>query len=178
MKNLTIQAALALLAVTTAFAQDVPISERQARPTTDAVSQGVIYQINPRAFTEEGTLNAAAQKLPKLAELGVTIAYLCPVFVSDDDMRQEFWSPRQKASGMNNPRNPYRMKDFYHVDPEYGTDEDLKAFVEAAHASGLKVMLDMVYLHCGPTAVFIESRPDFVKRNAQGKIENAGWSFP
>jgi len=180
MKNLTIQAAIVLLTATAVFvqAQDVPISERQARPTTDAVSQGVIYQINLRAFTEEGTLNAAARRLPKLAELGVTIVYLCPMFVSDDDLRQEFWSPRQKASGMNNPRNPYRMKDFYHVDPEYGTDEDLKAFVDAAHASGLKVMFDMVYLHCGPTAVFIESHPDFVKRNPQGAIENAGWSFP
>jgi len=178
MKKLIIQAAIILLTATSTLAQEIPISERQARTTTDDVTQGVIYQINARAFTEEGTLTAAAQRLPKIAELGVTIVYLCPIFVADDDMRQEFWSPRQKASGMNNPRNPYRMKDFYHVDPEYGTDDDLKAFVADAHALGLKVMLDMVYLHCGPTAVFIESHPDFVKRNAQGVIENAGWSFP
>ncbi len=178
MKKLMILTTLALATATLSFAQEMQISQRRARPTTDAVTKGVIYQINTRAFTKEGTLNAAAKKLPKLAELGVTIAYLCPVFVADDDERQEFWSPRQKASGMNNPRNPYRMKDFYHVDPEYGTDDDLRAFVANAHALGLKVMLDMVYLHCGPTAVFIETHPDFVKRDAQGKIENAGWSFP
>jgi glycosidase len=79
---------------------------------------------------------------------------------------------------MNNPRNPYRMKDFYHVDPEYGTDQDLKDFVAAAHALKLRVMLDMVYLHCGPKAVFIASNPDFVKRADDGKVKNAGWSFP
>ena len=95
--------------------------------------------------------------------MGVTVLYLCPVFVSDDDMNRDNWSPRQKASKMNNPRNPYRMKDFYHVDPEYGTDADLKAFVDEAHRLGMRVMLDMVYLHCGPKPVFLEEHPDFVK---------------
>ena len=161
-----------------ASAQETPLNEREARPTTDAVTQGVIYQINLRAFTPEGTLAAAQEKLPSLAELGVSIVYLCPIALSDDDMRQEFWSPRQKKSGMNNPRNPYRIKDYYAVDPEYGTDADLQSFVDAAHSLGMKVMLDLVFLHCGPTAVFIEKRPDFVKRAATGEIENAAWGFP
>ena len=79
---------------------------------------------------------------------------------------------------MNNPRNPYRIKDYYAVDPEYGTDADLQAFVDAAHALEMKVLLDMVYLHCGPGAVFIEKRPHFVKRGASGEIVNEAWSFP
>ena len=166
-----------MTAATLAVAQ-TPLNQQQARPSPAWLTGGVIYQIQPRAFTPEGTLKAAQARLPRLAELGVTIAYLCPIFVSDDDMDQAFWSPRQKKSGMNNPRNPYRMKDFYHVDPEYGTDQDLKDFVAAAHALKLRVMLDMVYLHCGPKAVFIESNPDFVKRSDDGKIKNAGWSFP
>ncbi len=156
----------------------VPLHQRQARPSPAWLTDGVIYQIQPRAFTPEGTLKAAQARLPKLAELGVTVLYLCPIFVADDDMDQAFWSPRQKKSGMNNPRNPYRMKDFYHVDPEYGTDQDLKEFVAAAHVLKLRVMLDMVYLHCGPKAVFIASNPDFVKRADDGKVKNAGWSFP
>ena len=159
-------------------AAEVPLNQRQARTSPAWLTGGVMYQIQPRAFTPEGTLKAAQERLPKLAELGVTVLYLCPVFVADDDMDLTFWSPRQKKSGMNNPRNPYRMKDFYHVDPEYGTDQDLKAFVAAAHALKLRVMLDMVYLHCGPKAVFIASNPDFVKRADDGKVKNAGWSFP
>jgi len=166
------------LAAVVALAADMPLNQRQARISPEWVTGGVMYQIQPRAFTPEGTLKAAEARLPRLSELGVTVLYLCPVFVADDDMDQAFWSPRQKKSGMNNPRNPYRMKDFYHVDPEYGTDQDLKDFVAAAHALELRVMLDMVYLHCGPTAVFIKEHPDFVKRAADGKIENAGWSFP
>jgi glycosidase len=79
---------------------------------------------------------------------------------------------------MNNPRNPYRMKDFYHVDPEYGTDDDLKAFVQAAHRLKLRVMLDMVYLHCGPKAVFLDKHPDFVMRDKDGKMELKAWNFP
>jgi len=160
------------------WAAEVPLSQRQARTSPAWLTGGVMYQIQPRAFTPEGTLKAAQARLPKLAELGVTVLYLCPVFVADDDMDQTCWSPRQKKSGMNNPRNPYRMKDFYHVDPEYGTDEDLKAFVAAAHALKLRVMLDMVYLHCGPKAVFLKEHPGFIRRDKTGKAVNAAWAFP
>jgi glycosidase len=169
---------LSLLSLHSLDAADLPLHQREARPSPEWLTGGVIYQIQPRTFTPEGTLKAAQARLPKLTELGVTVLYLCPVFVADDDMDQTFWSPRQKKSGMNNPRNPYRMKDFYHVDPEYGTDQDLKDFVAAAHALKLRVMLDMVYLHCGPKPVFLESHPDFLKRAEDGKAVNAAWAFP
>ena len=150
-----------------------------ARQAPDWVNDGIMYQINPRAFTKEGTLPAATAKLEHLAKLGVTIVYICPIFVACDDMNQEGWSPRQKRSGMNNPRNPYRMKDYYNVDPEYGTNDDLKAFIKKAHELNMRVMLDMVYLHCGPSAVFLEKHPEFVKRDAEGKIiAGESWPFP
>lgn len=154
------------------------LNEQQARVAPEWVTNAVIYQIQPRAFTSEGTLIAATARLPKVAGIGINVVYLCPVFLADDDMDQKFWSPRQKASGMNNPRNPYRIKDFYHVDKEYGTDNDLKNFVSEAHKLGMRVMLDMVYLHCGPTAVFLKDHPDFVKRDKEGKAVNAAWAFP
>jgi len=165
-------------AVSPAAEPDRDVASLPARPSPEWVTRGVMYQIQPRAFTPEGTLKAATARLPKVAEVGVDILYLCPVFVSDDDPNRESWSPRQKASRMNNPRNPYRMKDYYHVDPEYGTDDDLKAFVAEAHKLGMRVLLDMVYLHCGPTAVFLEEHPDFVKRDKEGKVVSAAWSFP
>lgn len=171
-------AALLAFATLTADADSVPVNERQARPSPEWITGGVMYQIQPRAFTPEGTLPAATARLPKVARLGVDIVYLCPVFVSDDDPNRDFWSPRQKASKMDNPRNPYRMKDYYHVDPEYGTDADLKAFVGEAHRLGMRVMLDMVYLHCGPTAVFLKEHPNFVQRDEKGNIVCASWNFP
>jgi len=169
---------LTLAAYAALAADNAPLNQQQARTSPEWLTGGVMYQIQPRAFTPEGTLKAAQSRLPKLAELGVTILYLCPVFVADDDRDLTFWSPRQKKSGMNNPRNPYRMKDFYHVDPEYGTDQDLKDFVAAAHALKLRVMLDLVYLHCGPKAVFLNDHPDFIKRDKEGKAVNAAWAFP
>ena len=165
-------------AVSSAAEPDRDVASLPARPSPEWVTRGVMYQIQPRAFTPEGTLKAATARLPGVAELGADIVYLCPVFVSDDDPNREFWSPRQKASGMNNPCNPYRMKDYYHVDPEYGTDDDLKAFVAEAHKLGMRVLLDMVYLHCGPKAVFLAEHPDFVERDEKGKIVYAAWSFP
>ena len=170
-------AVLAASSVAISNANEIKLSERDARQTTETATKGVVYQINLRAFTPEGTLEAAKKRLPKLAELGVTIVYLCPFMTSDDDQRQEFWTPRQKQSGMNNPKNPYRIKDYYNVDPEYGTNDDLRAFVDEAHALNLKVFFDLVYLHCGPTAVFIKDHPDFVKRDKDGKVTNADWGF-
>ena len=158
--------------------QQTPLHERQARPSPEWVARGVMYQIQPRAFTPDGTLPAATARLHKVAELGFDIIYLCPVFVSDDDRNIQGWSPRQKKSGMNNPRNPYRMKDYYHVDPEYGTDDDLRVFIAEAHKLGVRVLLDMVYLHCGPNAVFLAEHPDFVKRDADGNVATAAWNFP
>lgn len=166
------------LAICARAAQPTSLHERQARPSPEWVTCGVMYQIQPRAFTPEGTLPTATKRLHTLAELGFDIIYLCPVFVSDDDSNIQGWSPRQKKSGMNNPRNPYRIKDYYHVDPEYGTDDDLRAFIAEAHELGMRVLLDMVYFHCGPNAVFLAEHPDFVMRDAEGNVATAAWNFP
>ena len=180
MKNLRIACIVSLGIVATAFGADqkTPLHEQKAHPSPAWLIEGVMYQINPRAFTPEGTLKAATAKLPKLAELGVTVIYICPVFVSDDDMDLSGWSPRQKASKMNNPRNPYRIKDYYHVDPEYGTDGDLKTFIAESHRLKMRVMLDIVYMHCGPTAVFLKDHPDFVQHDKNGKIVTNDYNFP
>jgi|GEM_PF-2863839 len=81
------------LAAVAALAADIPLNQRQARISPEWVTGGAMYQIQPRAFTPEGTLKAAEARLPRLSELGVTVLYLCPVFVADDDMDQAFWSP-------------------------------------------------------------------------------------
>ena len=152
--------------------------KQEVRKAPEFFANSVVYQLFLRPFTTEGTLKGAEKMLPHLAELGVDIVYLTPVVEADDDGNQDFWSPRQKACGLGNPKNPYRMKDYFQIDPEYGTDEDLEKFVKAAHELGLRVLLDLVYLHCGPKANLIEEHPDFVKRDKDGKVENGPWLFP
>ena len=116
----------------------------------------IIYQLSFRAMTPEGTINAAAKMLPYIKSLGVTWVYIAPVWKADDSMDETTWSPRQKKSGCGNPKNPYKMIDYFNVDEEYGTNEDLYNFVKEAHSLGLKVMFDLVYLHCGVNAVFLK----------------------
>lgn len=149
-----------------------------ARQVPDWFLEGYTYQIQLRAFTPEGSLKAAAEKLPHLKDIGVGTVYLCPVFVTDDDMDISGWSPRQIKSGYGNPKNPYRISDFFHVDEEYGTDADLRDFVRKAHSLGMHVLLDLVYSHCGPRAVFIEDHPEFFSYDKDGRIIATEWHFP
>ena len=147
-------------------------------PSPSWLTDGVMYQIQPRAFTPEGTLRAATERLASLKDLGVTIVYLVPVMRMDEDMDKGFWSPRQVKSGFENPKNQYRISDYFHVDPEYGTDEDLRAFTARAHELGLKVLFDLVYFHCGPTARLIREFPETVVRAPDGTVRRGHWRFP
>lgn len=147
-------------------------------PLPDYLKTSVVYQIFLRSFTPEGTLSAAEKMLPHIRSIGADIVYLCPPFTHDTDPNRQGWSNRQCASGIGNPSNPYRMMDYYNVDPEYGTNEDLRHFVDQAHETGLKVILDLVYFHCGPNAVFLKEHPDFIVRDADGKALIGDWKFP
>lgn len=138
----------------------------------------IIYQIALRTFTPDGTLKAAEKLLPFVKSLGVDVVYLCPVFKAGNDEDKATWSARQIASKTENPKNPYKMSDYFNVDEEYGTNDDLKEFVKEAHLNGLKVLFDLVYLHCDKNAVFIKDNPDFVLRNEDGAIKvGDGWPF-
>ena len=170
-----------ILTTTAALATEPPkrdLASLSARKSPEWLNRGVIYQIWLRSFTPEGTLRAAAKRLPDVADLGATIVYLSPVQLMDDDMRREFWSTRMKESASNNPKNPYRIKDYERLDPEFGTPADLKDFVATAHRLGLHVLMDLVYLHTGPTCVLMK-HPEYYRRNDKGQILMTGlWPFP
>ena len=149
-----------------------------ARPAAGWLSGAVMYQLFTRMFTPEGTFRAAAAKLPELKDLGVTVIYLTPHQLADDDPDRANWSARQKECGLDNAKNPYRQKDINAVDPEYGDAEDLKAFVAEAHRLGIRVLFDLVYFHCGPRAVFLGEHADWIVRNPDGTPALGGWAFP
>ena len=141
------------------------------------VEKKVIYQLFLRAFTREATLAAATEKLPHLASLGVDIIYFAAFCEADVDTDRTHWSPRQIKSGIDNPRNPYRISDYERIDPQYGTNEEFRAFVARAHELGMEVMIDLVYMHCGP-GKFVDLHPDFVQRNENGEIIYNNYRFP
>ncbi|WP_263410699.1 malto-oligosyltrehalose trehalohydrolase [Terriglobus tenax] len=101
----------------------------QARP----LSSGVIYELHPGTFTQEGTLYAAIARLDFLVELGITHVELLPVAAF----------PGHFGWG-------YDGVALYAVHEPYGGPDALKRFVDAAHGKGLAVLLDVVYNHFGP----------------------------
>lgn len=135
-----------------------------------------IYQINPRTFSKEGTVKAVTDELPFLASLGFGTMYLCPIFREDES--PDNLSPRQIKSQTENTKNPYRISDYFSIDSEYGTLEDLKEFTNESHRLGMKVILDLVYMHIGPNAPVIAEHPDFVQHNDDGSIHCTEWNFP
>lgn len=139
---------------------------------------GAIYQINPRTFSAEGTINAITKELPYLAELGFGTIYICPIFEADVSENRDNWSIRQKASKTENPKNPYRMNSYFRIDEEYGTMEELAECIKECHRLGMKMLLDLVYLHIGPNADILKTHPEFVKQNPDGSFINGYWNFP
>lgn len=170
MKNRLTVAALAAFAVGTAFGA--------MRPTPEYLKSAVVYQMVLRNFTRDGTFKAATEMLEHVRSTGIDVVYLTPFVEMDRDMDKSGWSIRQKKSGFVTPKNPYRISNYDKIDPEYGGDADFKAFNDKAHALGMKVYMDLVYLHCGPNNVMKDMFPDAFQKNADGSVRTTRWHFP
>lgn len=105
----------------------------------------VVYEMHVGTFTPEGTWLAAAEMLPELAELGVTVIEMMPVA----DFPGKFgWG--------------YDGVDLFAPTRLYGQPDDLRRFVDRAHALGIEVILDVVYNHVGPDGNFLKVfSPDY-----------------
>ncbi|WP_291376415.1 malto-oligosyltrehalose trehalohydrolase [Devosia sp.] len=99
----------------------------------------IIYELHIGTFTPEGTFIAAIEKLDLLADLGVTAIEIMPI--ADFPGR---WNWGYDGSHLFSP------------DSSYGQPEDLKALIDAAHAKGISVLLDVVYNHFGPKGNYLQ----------------------
>lgn len=102
--------------------------------------EAVIYELHIGTFTPEGTFAAATKRLAELADLGFTVIEVMPV--------ADF--PGRRGWG-------YDGVLLFAPDAAYGTPDELKAFVDAAHALGLMVLLDVVYNHFGPEGNYLHA---------------------
>ena len=137
-----------LVAVSEGFAQ---------RPVRDWVRDGVIYEIYPRAFSQQGNLNAITARLDELKNLGVTILWLMPIH------------PIGQEKKKGSIGSPYAVRDYYAINPDYGTADDLKQLVREAHTRGFKVIIDIVANHTSWDSVLMK-HPEFYKRDEKGNI--------
>lgn len=122
-----------------------------------------IYQLNTRQFSKEGTFNAAQKELPRLKELGVDIIWLMPI--------HEIGVKNRKGT----LGSPYSVKDYYSVNAEFGTLEDLKAFVSEAHKLEMHVILDWVANHTAWDNVLVEEHPDWYEKDYKGDFRPTPW---
>jgi glycosidase len=122
-----------------------------------------IYQINTRQFTNEGTFAAAERHLPRLRDLGADILWLMPV--------HEIGAENRKGT----LGSPYAVKDYYSVNPEFGTLDDLRHLVQAAHAEGMHVILDWVANHTAWDATLVREHPEWYARDWKGDFRPTPW---
>jgi glycosidase len=122
-----------------------------------------IYQINTRQFTPEGTFRAAETHLPRLKELGVDILWLMPV--------HEIGEKNRKGS----LGSPYAVKEYYSINSEFGSLDDFKHFVEAAHQLGLYVIVDWVANHTAWDNCLVSEHPEWYSRDWKGDFRPTPW---
>ena len=85
-----------------------------------------------------GDLEGIRQHLDYFNELGVTTLWFTPVLEND-----------MPSGGGHSSYHGYATTDYYKVDPRFGTNEDYRRLVDEAHQKGLKVVMDMIFNHCG-----------------------------
>lgn len=110
----------------------------------------VIYEINVMNYSAAGTLNAVTNDMARLKDLGVDVLWLMPVFVQG----------QKDAIG-----SPYCIKDYYSINPSFGSKQDLKNLVNAAHTNGMEVWLDIACNHTSKDHPWVTSHPEFYAYN-------------
>lgn len=120
----------------------------------------VLYEMNIRQLTKQGTISAAIEFLPKLKELGVGIIWLMPIYPIGLEERK------------GSLGSYYSVADYCQVNPDMGTKADLDTFIQTAHKLGMKVILDWVANHTARDAKWLTEKPaDWYCREADGSAK-------
>jgi glycosidase len=159
----TLLAVIALTALTL-FGCSISAKKKEIKPFVSEVvhpewsKNSVLYEVNIRQFTPEGTFNAFAKHLPRLKELGVDVLWLMPV----------------NPIGVKNRKEPlgsyYSVKDYTDVNPEFGTLDDFKALIVKCHDLGFHVIMDWVPNHSSWDNKLTVDHPDWYVKDSTGNF--------
>ncbi len=129
----------------------------------------LIYEVNIRQHTAEGTINAFSKDIPRLKEMGVDILWLMPIFPIGEKFRkatqtqliEEIEDPAEREKYLG---SYYSIRDYKAVNPDLGTLDELKALVNKAHDLGMYVILDIAANHTAWDHEWITNHPDYYSR--------------
>jgi glycosidase len=143
----------------TAAAGPMPTADTTFYPSW--TKHASMYEVNVRQYTPEGTFAALETHLPRLDSLGVDILWLMPV---------QPIGVKNRKGGLG---SYYSIADYTAINPEHGTEADFKRFVDAAHARGMRVILDWVANHTAHDHPWIAEHRDWHDRRPDGTPMNA-----
>lgn len=117
-----------------------------------------LYSVFVRNFG--GSFAAVERDLPRLKRLGVDAIWLLPIHPIGTEKRK------------GSLGSPYAISDYRAVNPEFGTMEDFVRLCDAAHHSGLKILIDVVYHHTSPDSILAKTHPEYFYRKPDGSFGN------
>jgi cyclomaltodextrinase / maltogenic alpha-amylase / neopullulanase len=128
-----------------------------ARATPAWVRSAVIYEVFPRQFSQKGDFAGVTARLDELKALGVDVLWLMPVH------------PVGRLDAKGSIGSPYAVQDYYGVNADYGTKDDLRRLIDGAHARGMRVIIDIVANHTAWDSVMM-SNPRLYKQDKDGHV--------
>ncbi|MGA9120619.1 MAG: alpha-amylase family glycosyl hydrolase [Bacteroidota bacterium] len=143
-----------------------PYFGKHARESAAWVKDAVIYSVYLRSFSREGTFAGLQKRLPELKNMGITVLWLLPI------------NPVGVKNRKGTLGSPYAVRDYYGINPEFGTMADFKRLLAAAHRQGLKLIIDLVANHTSWDSKLMEQHPDWFTRDSTGAIvsPNPDWT--
>lgn len=138
--------------------------KRMSRQTDKSLRNLFIYQVYVRNYSEEGNFLALENDLGRIKALGVDVIYLLPIH------------PIGLIHRKGELGSPYSIRDYYGINPELGTLEDFISLINAVHALGMRLMMDVVYNHTSYDSVLIRDHPEyFFKRDGAFTNKVGDW---
>ncbi|MCF6279462.1 MAG: alpha-amylase [Flavobacteriaceae bacterium] len=151
------------------------IKKEIAKVSSAMMENAVIYEVNIRQYSKEGTFEAFTKDIPEIKKLGVKIIWVMPIFPISETKRKatggDFASKikdeteRKKALG-----SYYAVSDFTKVNPEFGNIADFRNLVKTAHDNDMYVILDWVPNHTGWDHIWLKTNPEFYTKGKDGKV--------
>ena len=124
----------------------------------------IIYQVNIRAFSNQGNFAGVMARLDSIKALGINVIYLMPIY---------------PVGAVNSVNSPYCVKDYVDINSEFGSLSDLRALIDNAHNKGMSVILDWVANHTSWDNAWITSHKDWYLKDANGNVMSPpgmGWN--